>query len=108
ILAKKLKKIGIDVIDCSSGAILPNITIPTGPGYQVPLSDGVRKGAEVLAGAVGMITEPAQAEEILQKGQADFIFIARELLRDPYWPLHAAKKLGQDITWPNQYLRAKT
>ncbi len=107
VFAKELKKIGIDLIDCSSGGSSPNAKIPVGPAFQVPLSEGVRKGADISTGAVGLITEAEQAEDILQKKQADLIFLARELLRDPYWPLHAAKKLGVDIAWPKQYERAK-
>ena len=107
IFCKKLKEIGIDLIDCSSGGSSADAKIKAGPGYQVPFSEGVKKGAQIETGAVGIITEAHQAEEILQKGQADLIFMAREFLRDPYWPLHAAKILGEDIPWPKQYERAK-
>jgi 2,4-dienoyl-CoA reductase-like NADH-dependent reductase (Old Yellow Enzyme family) len=107
VLARALKAIGTDLIDCSSGGIAPGATIPVGPGYQVPLSAGVREQAGIATGAVGLITEPAQAEQILATGQADVVVLARELLRDPYWPLHAARALGAEITWPDQYLRAK-
>jgi len=106
-LAKRLKDLGVDLIDCSSGGILPGIRIPLGPSYQVPLAETVKKGAEMRVGAVGLITEAAQAEGILEKGQADLVFIARELLRDPYFPLHAARTLGVDVPWPSQYERAK-
>jgi 2,4-dienoyl-CoA reductase-like NADH-dependent reductase (Old Yellow Enzyme family) len=106
--AKELKKIGVDLIDCSSGGNVPKAKIPVGPGYQVPLAEGVRAGAEIATGAVGMITDPHNAEEILQSGKADLILMAREMLRDPYWPLHAAKKLGVDVTWPAQYGRVNS
>lgn len=105
--AKNLKSIGIDLIDCSSGGISPLQKIKAAPGYQVHLSEGVRKAAAIPTGAVGIITEAKQAEEILQTGQADVIIMARELLRDPYWPLHAARVLNADIKWPLQYERAK-
>lgn len=106
-LAKELKELGIDLIDCSSGGNSPDAKIKSGPGYQVFIAEGVRKGAEIATAAVGLITQAEKAEQILQSGQADLIFIARELLRDPYWPLHAAKTLGDDIAWPKQYARAK-
>jgi len=105
--AKWLKEIGIDLVDCSTGGMVPHATIPAGPGFQVPFAAGVRREAGIATGAVGIITEPAQAEQILADGQADAIFLARELLRDPYWPLHAARELGVDMAWPNQYARAK-
>ena len=106
-LAGLLKGLGVDVIDCSSGGVVPHVKIPVGPGYQVGLAERVRS-AGVLTAAVGMITEAAQAEAILAAGQADLIVMARELLRDPYFPLHAAKELAfSDIHWPLQYLRAR-
>jgi 2,4-dienoyl-CoA reductase-like NADH-dependent reductase (Old Yellow Enzyme family) len=105
--AKRLKSIGIDLVDCSSGGIAPHIKIPTEPGYQVPFAEAVRREAGVLSGAVGLITDARQAEEILATGRADVVFLARQLLRDPYWPLHAAKELGVDLPWPKQYDRAK-
>jgi 2,4-dienoyl-CoA reductase-like NADH-dependent reductase (Old Yellow Enzyme family) len=77
------------------------------PGYQVPFADAIRSGAGVPSGAVGLITESAQAEEVLTSGKADVIFLARELLRNPYWPLHAAIELGDDVAWPDQYARSK-
>lgn len=107
IFARRLKQIGIDLIDCSSGGVSPQQKITTGPNYQVHLSKGVRKEAGILTGAVGMITQPKQAEAILKNEEADFIFMARELLRHPYWPLHAAKKLNVKIAWPKQYERAQ-
>jgi 2,4-dienoyl-CoA reductase-like NADH-dependent reductase (Old Yellow Enzyme family) len=105
-LARSLKQIGVDLIDCSSGGTVPHAKIPAGPGYQIPFAQRIRHEAEILAGAVGMITSPVQAEQIIGTGQADAILIAREFLRDPYWPLRAAKELGQSISWPVQYLRA--
>jgi 2,4-dienoyl-CoA reductase-like NADH-dependent reductase (Old Yellow Enzyme family) len=106
-LALELKDLGVDLIDCSSGGILPHIHIPLGPGYQVPLAKAVREDADIPTGAVGLITSAAQAEDILKSGAADLIFLARQLLRDPYFPLHAAAELGEDIAWPPQYERAK-
>lgn len=106
-LAKVLKDKGVDLIDCSSGGIIPKVTIPSDPGYQVPFAEKIRKESGILTGAVGKITTSAQAEEILSRGQADLVFLAREFLRDPYFPLHAARDLGADIHWPVQYERAK-
>jgi 2,4-dienoyl-CoA reductase-like NADH-dependent reductase (Old Yellow Enzyme family) len=97
----------VDLIDCSSGGAVPGAVIPAGPGYQAPFAAAVRQQAKIATGAVGLITEPAQAEQIVATGQADAVLLGRELLRDPYWPLHAAKDLGVDIPWPVQYLRAK-
>jgi len=105
-LAYILKDIGIDLIDCSSGGNVYNAKIPAGPGYQVPFSEAVRKTG-ILTGAVGFITTAGQAESILQEEKADLVFLARELLRNPYFPLNAAKELGVDITWPVQYHRVK-
>lgn len=104
--AQLLKQKNIDLIDCSSGGLVPHVKIPLEPGYQVPLAEGIRKSG-ILTGAVGLITEAEQAEKILQENKADVIFLARELLRNPYWPLQAAKKLGVEIKWPVQYERAK-
>jgi 2,4-dienoyl-CoA reductase-like NADH-dependent reductase (Old Yellow Enzyme family) len=106
-LATVLKNMGVDLIDCSTAGIIPGIKIPIAPGYQVPFAAQLKKETGILTGAVGMITSAEQAEQILVKEQADFIIIAREMLRDPYFPLHAAKQLGADIEWPVQYLRAK-
>jgi 2,4-dienoyl-CoA reductase-like NADH-dependent reductase (Old Yellow Enzyme family) len=106
-LARLLKPLGVDLFDCSSGGNVAGARIPLGPGYQVGFADQVRRQANVLAGAVGMITEPAQADQIIRTGQADVVFLARQLLREPYWPLIAARALGQDIQWPVQYDRAK-
>jgi 2,4-dienoyl-CoA reductase-like NADH-dependent reductase (Old Yellow Enzyme family) len=105
-LARQLKDRGVDLIDCSTGGNAAHATIPIGPGYQVPFAGRVRKEASVPTGAVGLITEPAQAEEILQRGQADAIVIARQFLRDPYFALHAAQTLGVPPPVPVQYLRA--
>lgn len=105
-LARSLKQLGVDLIDCSSGGTMPHAKIPAGPGYQTPFAQRIRHEAEILTGAVGMITSPVQAEQIIGTGQADAILIAREFLRDPYWPLRAATELGQSISWPVQYLRA--
>jgi 2,4-dienoyl-CoA reductase-like NADH-dependent reductase (Old Yellow Enzyme family) len=106
-LAKIVKPLGVDLIDCSSGGSSPHAKIPLGAGYQVPFANAVRRHANIATGAVGMITEPMQAEQIIRNGEADLVIMAREFLRDPYWPLHAAEALHQEITWPNQYLRAK-
>lgn len=106
-LAAILRKEGVDLIDCSSGGLVPYAKIPFGPGYQVPFSERIRNEAGVLTGAVGLITDAVQAEKILQDGLADLILIARASLRDPHFPLKAALQLGEDIPWPLQYLRAK-
>ncbi|HZP05535.1 MAG TPA: NADH:flavin oxidoreductase/NADH oxidase [Terracidiphilus sp.] len=104
--ARLLKREGIDLVDVSSGGNHPAQQIPVGPGYQVHHAQVVRSEADVPTGAVGMITEPAQADQIVRTGQADLVLLARELLRHPYWPLHAAQTLHQRITWPVQYARA--
>lgn len=106
-LSRLVKALGVDLIDVSSGALLP-APIPVGPGYQVPGAAAVRNGADVAVAAVGMITEPQQAQDILNEGHADMIFLARALLRDPYWPLHAATALGrvEALKAPAQYDRA--
>src|SRR6266404_786356 len=105
-LARQLKELGADLIDCSSGGNVAHAKIPVGPGYQTQFAERIRREADILTGAVGMITSPVQAEHILATGQADAVIIAREFLRDPYWPLRAARELGQHISWPVQYLRA--
>jgi len=105
-LACQLKELGADLIDCSSGGNVPQAKVPVGPGYQTPFAEQIRREANILTGAVGMVTSPTQAEHILVTGQADAVIVARELLRDPYWPLRAARELGQPISWPVQYLRA--
>ncbi|WP_138478950.1 NADPH dehydrogenase NamA [Dyadobacter bucti] len=106
-LSEILKNEGVDLIDVSSGGLVSYAKIQVGPSYQVPFSARIKKEAGAATGAVGLITEAAQAEEILQNGEADLIVMARELLRDPYFPLHASHKLGEDIAWPIQYDRAK-
>ncbi len=106
-LSNLLKQMGVDLIDTSSGGLTLAQQIPLSAGYQVPFASAIKKEAKMLTGAVGLITNAKQAEEILQNGEADLIFIAREFLRDPYFPLHAAFELGDDITWPAQYDRAK-
>ncbi|MBE0666137.1 MAG: NADPH dehydrogenase NamA [Bacteroidales bacterium] len=104
-LAEILKGHGVDLIDCSSGGNVHNAVIPSGPGYQVPFSDAIRKTG-ILTGAVGMITSARQAETILDEGKADLIFMGRELLRNPYFPLMAAREMGAEVSWPVQYMRA--
>jgi 2,4-dienoyl-CoA reductase-like NADH-dependent reductase (Old Yellow Enzyme family) len=106
-LAKQLEPLGVDLIDCSSGGAVPNVSIPLGPGYQTPFAEKVRAEAGIRTAAVGMITQPEQADQIVRSGQADMVFLARELLRDPSWPLRAADELKQNGPWPIQYLRAK-
>lgn len=106
-LCKRLKDLGVDLIDCSTGGLVPKVKIPVGPGYQVQFAEAVRKDTGLPTGAVGMITEAQQAETILANEQADVVFLAREFLRDAYFPLHAAKVLGVDLAWPKQYERAK-
>ena len=106
-LARWLKEAGIDLIDCSSGGLVPNARIPAGPGFQTPFATAIREQVGIATGAVGFITDPVQAEQIVATGLADVVFMARELLRDPYWPLHAARQLGVDLAWPPQYERAK-
>lgn len=105
-LVSLLSQQGVDLIDCSSGGNV-KANIPLGPGYQVPFAERVKKEGNVLTAAVGLITSAAQAEEIVASGQADMVFMAREMLRDPYFPLRAAKELGATVNWPLQYQRAK-
>jgi 2,4-dienoyl-CoA reductase-like NADH-dependent reductase (Old Yellow Enzyme family) len=104
--ARWLKDLGVDLIDCSSGGLVPGVKIPVGPGYQTPFAAAIRREAGLATGAVGMITEAEQAERIISSGEADAVFLARAMLRDPYWTLHAAKALGVEATWPVQYGRA--
>jgi 2,4-dienoyl-CoA reductase-like NADH-dependent reductase (Old Yellow Enzyme family) len=106
-LAGRLQPLGVDLMDCSSGGILPGIRIPLQPGYQVPFAEAIRRQTGIPTGAVGLITSASQAEEVLQQGQADLVIFARQLLRDPYFALHAARELGVDVPWPIQYERAK-
>ncbi|MDX6692577.1 MAG: hypothetical protein QOF02_180 [Blastocatellia bacterium] len=102
-----LKELGVDLVDCSSGGLVPGAKIPVKPGYQVPFAAAIRAEAAIATGAVGMITEAAQAEQIISSGEADVVLLARAMLRDPYWAYHAAKELGADAPWwPAQYGRA--
>ena len=105
-LAKQIAPLGVDLIDCSSGGNSATAQIPASPGYQVPFAEAVRKGAGIPTGAVGLITSGEQAEAIIAEGKADVIDLAREFLRDPYFPLHAAARAGETASWPIQYLRA--
>ena len=105
-LACALAPLGVDLIDCSSGGLVSGARIPLGPGYQVPFAARIRAEARIATGAVGLITEPRQADDIIRAGQADVVLLARELLRRPHWPLHAAKDLGQPAPMPPQYARA--
>lgn len=105
-LAKMVGPLGVDLIDCSSGGNVANARIEVGPGYQVPFAEAVKRDGAILTAAVGMITEPAQANEIIESGKADLVMLAREMLRDPYWPRRAAKELGDEIAPPKQYGRA--
>ncbi|SDC72112.1 NADPH dehydrogenase NamA [Williamwhitmania taraxaci] len=106
-LAHILKQLGVDLIDTSSGGMVPYAKIPLAPGYQVSFAERIKREVGIMTGAVGLITDAQQAEDILQQEQADLILIARESLRNPYFPLNAAKQLGDDIDWPIQYLRGK-
>ncbi|MEO8333485.1 MAG: NADH:flavin oxidoreductase/NADH oxidase [bacterium] len=105
-LSRLLGRRGVDLVDCSSGGNVSRVTIPVGPGYQVAFAERIRRESGIPTGAVGLITDPRQADEIISTGKADVVILARQLLRDPYWPLRAAKVLGASIVWPNQYLRA--
>ena len=107
VLARALASMGVDLVDCSSGGLVSGVKIPLRPGYQVPFAEAIRREAKIATGAVGLITEPAQAEAIIASGQADAVSLAREMLRDPYWPLRAASVLGDDVAWPTQYRRAR-
>ncbi len=106
-LARCLREAGVDLVDCSSGGIVPSARIPAGPGFQVPFAAAIRTQAGVATGAVGFIVSPAQAETIVATEQADAVLLAREMLRDPYWPLRAAQALGAKGPWPVQYERAR-
>jgi 2,4-dienoyl-CoA reductase-like NADH-dependent reductase (Old Yellow Enzyme family) len=107
-LARRLKSEGVDLVDCSSGGNVPGVKIPLVPGYQVPLAERLRRDAGIATAAVGLITEPAQANEIIQCGRSDLVFLAREMLRNPRWPYHAARVLDRraDLPPPVQYARA--
>jgi 2,4-dienoyl-CoA reductase-like NADH-dependent reductase (Old Yellow Enzyme family) len=106
-LARLLSADGVDLVDCSSGGNAPGLRIPLGPGYQVPFAERVRREAQVATAAVGLITDAKQADTIVRSGQADMVFLARELLRDPHFALRAARELEVDVDWPAQYLRAR-
>ena len=105
-LCRRLRARGVDLIDCSSGGNAPLARVPIGPGYQTMFAEQIRRGAGIATGTVGLITSPAQADHVIRSGQADCVLLARELLRDPYWPLRAARELGHPAPWPVQYLRA--
>jgi 2,4-dienoyl-CoA reductase-like NADH-dependent reductase (Old Yellow Enzyme family) len=105
-LARRLRDRGIDLIDCSSGGAVKGAVVPVAPGYQVPFAERIRREAGIATAAVGMITTPQQADAIVASGQADCVLLARQFLRDPYFPLHAAQELGVAFTWPVQYGRA--
>ena len=107
-LANWLKDVGVDLIDCSSGGNVPNAKIPLEPGYQIPFSERIKKETGLLTGGVGLITDAEQAEEIINSEKASIVLLARQMLRDPYWALHSAKKLNVDLEdFPKQYLRSK-
>jgi 2,4-dienoyl-CoA reductase-like NADH-dependent reductase (Old Yellow Enzyme family) len=106
-LSRRLAQDGVDLIDCSSGGLVPGVKIPLGPGYQTPFAERIRREAGVKTGAVGLIRSPWQAEHVLRTGQADVVVLAREMLRNPYWALAAARELGVQVSWPVQYERAR-
>ncbi len=106
-LSRRLKDLGVDFIDCSSGGTVPDARIPAGSGFQAVFSAAVRKAVDLATGAVGLITAPAQAEQVLVTEQADAVLLGREFLRSPYWPMIAGAALGVDLEWPDQYKRAK-
>ncbi len=104
-LARRLRERGVDLVDCSSGGLLHSVRIPVGPGYQVGFAARIRREAGIATAAVGLITEPAQANQVITSGAADLVLVGRAALRDSYWPLHAAEALGEAASWPKQYLR---
>ncbi|MCX6549949.1 MAG: NADH:flavin oxidoreductase/NADH oxidase [Acidobacteria bacterium] len=106
-LAHHVSSYGVDLVDCSSGGIAPGIAIPAGPGYQVPFSLRIKNTVPMLTAAVGVITSPEQADQIIRNEEADLVLLAREMLRDPHWPLRAARALGRDVAWPDQYARGR-
>ena len=106
-LARRLQELGVDVVDCSSGGTVPHPEIPLGPGYQTPFAAAIRRETGMATAALGLITGPKQADHILRTGQADAVVLARAMLREPYWPLRAARELRQPVTWPKQYLGAR-
>ncbi|MHB8800196.1 MAG: NADH:flavin oxidoreductase/NADH oxidase [Thermoanaerobaculia bacterium] len=107
VFAREVKARGVDLVDCSSGGMHPKAVVPVAPGYQVPFAARIRKEADIATAAVGLITEPLQAEEILVSGQADLVLLGRELLRNPHWPLSASEQLAAAQEGPRQYLRAR-
>jgi 2,4-dienoyl-CoA reductase-like NADH-dependent reductase (Old Yellow Enzyme family) len=106
-LCRHFKALGVDLVDCSTGGLVPDAVIPAGPGFQTPFAAAIRNDVGIATGAVGLITAAVQAEQIIATGCADVVLLARELLRDPYWPIHAAGELKVDYPWPVQYERAK-
>jgi 2,4-dienoyl-CoA reductase-like NADH-dependent reductase (Old Yellow Enzyme family) len=106
-LARALAALGTDLVDVSSGGLVASAQVPAGPGFQTPFAERIRREAGVATGAVGLITSPEQADHVVRTGQADLVLLARELLRDPHFPLRAARALGHDGPWPRQYLRAR-
>jgi 2,4-dienoyl-CoA reductase-like NADH-dependent reductase (Old Yellow Enzyme family) len=106
-LCRALRGLGADLVDVSSGGLVPTAKVPVGPGYQTGFAERIRREAGVATGAVGMITTPEQADHVIRTGQADLVLLARELLRDPHFPLRAAKALGHEGSWPRQYVRAR-
>jgi 2,4-dienoyl-CoA reductase-like NADH-dependent reductase (Old Yellow Enzyme family) len=102
-LARRLKAAGVDLIDVSSGGTIPQVRIPVARGYQLPFARRIRREVDIRTGAVGLITEPRHADEIITGGDANLVFIARDMLREPYWALKAQQVLGQDPAWPIQY-----
>ena len=106
-LSRRLASEGVDLIDCSSGGLVPGAKVPVGPGYQTRFAERIRREARIPTGAVGLIRSAWQADHILRTGQADVVILARELLRNPYWPLAAARELGVQVSWPVQYERAR-
>jgi 2,4-dienoyl-CoA reductase-like NADH-dependent reductase (Old Yellow Enzyme family) len=106
-LARMVGPLGVDLMDCSSGGLHPAQAPPVGPGFQTPFAQRVREEAGIPTGAVGLITDPAQADHVIRTGQADLVLLGRQLLREPQWPLRAARELAQEVEWPPQYLRGK-
>jgi 2,4-dienoyl-CoA reductase-like NADH-dependent reductase (Old Yellow Enzyme family) len=105
-LARRMRPLGVDLVDCSSGGSAAHAKVPLAPGYQVPFAERIRREAGILTGAVGLITTPQQADEIIRSERADLVLLAREFLRHPYFPLHAARALGAELDPPVQYMRA--
>jgi 2,4-dienoyl-CoA reductase-like NADH-dependent reductase (Old Yellow Enzyme family) len=106
-LSRMLRARGVDLVDCSSGGLVTTARMPVGPGYQTAFAERIRREAQVATGAVGMIVSPEQADHVIRTGQADLVFLAREMLRDPYFALRASTALRVEGPWPRQYLRAK-